>query len=164
MLLRAVVAASLSLVSAPANPQTAPQQTIPVDTIARAKFPKLSGEAVDWLANLNRTVNHMIQGESDMDHYGVADYWVMLPSDMKGDCEDYQLTKLFLLGQAGFPTVTNAKMVGVIIHQKGRTEGHAILALLLKDGSVAYLDNLNDEIMTRKELVGQGYEFFDWRA
>jgi predicted transglutaminase-like cysteine proteinase len=99
-----------------------------------------------------------------MEHYGVADYWVMLPQDMKGDCEDYALSKLFLLGQAGFPTVTNAKLVGVIVHRKDGSEGHAILALRLKDGSVVYLDNLNDEPMTRKELVKQGYEFFDWRA
>jgi predicted transglutaminase-like cysteine proteinase len=162
MLLRPIIAAALCCAPAPAIPQSPP--TIPVDAVARAKFPKLSGDAVDWLANLNRQVNHMIQGESDMEHYGVADYWVMLPQDMKGDCEDYALSKLFLLGQAGFPTVTNAKLVGVIVHRKDGSEGHAILALRLKDGSVVYLDNLNDEPMTRKELVKQGYEFFDWRA
>jgi predicted transglutaminase-like cysteine proteinase len=160
-MLRSLIALSLFMAS------TATSQadlSIPVDTAARAKFPQEDPEFIDTIAAINRLVNDGIQGESDGDHYGIADYWVMMPADGKGDCEDYALTKIFLLGQSGFPTVTNLKLVGVIVHRKGDSEGHAILALLLPKGEVAYLDNLNTEPMTRAELVAQGYQFFDWRA
>lgn len=152
-----------ALLTAPVA-STAPSSSVPVDYAARAKFPLATPRQVDAIALVNRAINDSIVSESDQKHYGVADLWVMMPPDNKGDCEDFALTKLFVLSQAGFPIVTNTKLVGVIVHTGKSEEGHAILAVRLDSGEVAYLDNMNAEPMTRRELVARGYEFFDWRA
>jgi predicted transglutaminase-like cysteine proteinase len=154
---------ALVAVSVPAVPQE--RVGVPVDSVARAKFPKENGQTVDASALVNKIVNAAITPESDQAHYGVEDLWVMMPADSKGDCEDYALSKLYLLQRAGLPAVRNSKIVGVTIPKKsGGAEGHAILAVRLPKGGVMYLDNLNAEPMTRKELVALGYRFFDWRA
>lgn len=148
-----------------ASPAVPEQPTIPVDSIARAKFHHSKPEQVDALAALNRYVNKTITPMDDKEHYGVDELWVMFPPDRKGDCEDYALTKLGMLSQVGFPIIPNTKIVGVIVTRHGKSlGGHAILAVLLPGGDVVYLDNLNSEPMTRKELVRAGYQFFDWRA
>jgi predicted transglutaminase-like cysteine proteinase len=155
----ALVAAVLAV------PSVAPQPTtVPIDRVARAKAPHEVGRIVDIVASINAYVNTHMEGESDLEHYGVEELWVMYPADSKGDCEDYALTKLGMLSQLGFPTVAYARIIGVVVHDKYGTDGHAILAIRLPHGTVLYLDNLNAEVMTRKELVRRGYEFFDWRA
>ena len=166
-MLRSVIFALALAFSSPAVPQA--PQTPPIDIAARAKFSHDDGAAIDALSYINRVVNDSIQYESDQEHYGTLELWVMFPQDGKGDCEDYALTKMGILSQAGFPIVTNAKMVGVIVHRRAKDGtddggGHAILAVLLPSGAVAYLDSMNEELMTREELVREGYEFFDWRA
>src|SRR4249919_3277041 len=99
-MLKLLLAASLML--APVSPAV-PQAAIPADTIARAKAPLEDARMVDALAELNRFVNDNIQGTSDQEHYGVPDFWVMVPADGKGDCEDYVLSKIYMLEEAGFP-------------------------------------------------------------
>jgi predicted transglutaminase-like cysteine proteinase len=159
----ALALAAFSLVSA-SPVQVQQQVTIPVDTVARAKFPKDVGKLVDFLANINRVVNTTIVGMSDEEHYGIGELFVMFPEDGLGDCEDYALTKLGILANGGFPAVANAKLVGVVVKKNGQDFGHAILAIRLPTGAVAYLDNRFKEPMTRDELVAKGYVFFDWRA
>lgn len=172
---RALVLAAALLVSpssvAPATPlplvtmsATAPTQSIPADTTDYAKFPHDKREVIDALEAVNSLVNDGIQPESDKDHYGVEDLWVMLPPDDKGDCEDYALTKIFYLEQIGVSPASQMKLVGVVVHVGKQREGHAILAVLLPSGDVAYLDNLRPNLATRAELVASGYQFFDWRA
>lgn len=138
----------------------------PADAKARAKFRKAPAGLVDLVAYANAFVNSRMTGVTDQDHYGIADLWVMAPSDGAGDCEDYALTKIFVLGQLDFPIASDAKLVMVVVHEKkgDEGEGHAILAVRLTDGEVMYLDNNYDEPMTRRELTRAGYEFFDWRA
>jgi predicted transglutaminase-like cysteine proteinase len=59
----------MSLVSAsPATIVNTP--TVPVDLVARAKFPADKPEAVDALAYLNKVVNANIAYVSDQEHYG----------------------------------------------------------------------------------------------
>lgn len=135
--------------------------TPPVDAAARAKFPAEDGQFVDALAAVNRFVNANMTYVDDKSHYGHDDLWVMAPDDGKGDCEDFALTKEFVLFEAGFHTIENTKLVLVLVHEKGQTFGHAILAVRMPHGSVAYMD-LRDELMTRQELKAKGYEFFDW--
>lgn len=152
-----------------AAPSVAPQQvTPPVDLLARAKAPHEPGKLVDIVAAINAYVNTHIEGESDLEHYGMPDFWVMYPADGKGDCEDYVLTKLGLLQQAGVPAISELKIVSVLVHYKDhgkeKIEGHAILALRLPNKTVIYLDNMKAEPMTRAELVKAGYVFFDWIA
>jgi predicted transglutaminase-like cysteine proteinase len=142
--------------------QSAPIK-IPVDRKARHKFPHDNPRLVDALAFVNLIVNAAIQPVSDLDHYGVPDLWVMMPPDGAGDCEDYVLTKYMLIsnfdGQPINP-VTRMRIAGVMVGP----EGHAILAIRLPSGAVMYLDNMNSEVMTRRELKAQGYRFSDWVA
>lgn len=164
-MLKLLLAAPMAL--ALATPATPQESTIPVDTVAEAKFPKDDPATVDALSYLNKAVNSNITYMTDKEHYGLDDHYVSLPADDKGDCEDFALSKMELLSKAGFPVVTNAKLVGVIVHfkSKGKDEigGHMILAIRLKSGDVAYLD-LSRDLMTRKELEAKGYQFFDWVA
>jgi predicted transglutaminase-like cysteine proteinase len=151
-----------------------PQFVIPRDNIARAKFPHVNGRLIDELAFINALVNTAMVYEDDQKHYGVPDLWVMMPSDGRGDCEDYALTKMFLIMRLDdaqndpIDPVTSEKLVPVMVHykEKGKWQsgGHAVLALKLPDRSVMYLDLNFDEPMTRRELVEHGYQFFDWRA
>lgn len=148
--------------------------SVPPQYASRKKFPRDPAQLIDALTFINKVVNGGIAYEDDYHHYGVGDFWVTLPADAKGDCEDYALTKLFFISQyddyAGDPVdeVTNTKIVGVMVHfvanGKADADGHAILAVKLPSGTVAYLDLNNQELMTRRELQNQGYEFFDWRA
>lgn len=161
--MKLLVALALALLATPAVPQT--PSTVPIDIAARAKFKRSVPEQVDAIAAVNRLVNESIRPEEDKAHYGIDELWVMYPPDSKGDCEDYALTKLGVLSRAGFPIIPNTKIVGVIVTKDGKNlGGHAILAVRLPSGEVAYLDNRFPEPMTRKELVARGYAFFDWRA
>jgi predicted transglutaminase-like cysteine proteinase len=163
-MLRSALLALALLIPAPAVPET----TIPVDAIARAKFPNDSGPMVDALAYVNKAINASITPMSDQEHYGVADMWVMAPADGEGDCEDYTLTKIFVLQQAGFDIVGRTRLVAVFVHQKVKgvdsVEGHAILAVRLVSGAVMFLDNRYPEPMTHAELAARGYEIIDWRV
>jgi len=160
-MLRSVLIALALILPSAAVPKA---DLLPIDLVARAKFPYEDGRKIDALAAINRFVNDSIVSISDRDHYGVNELWVMNPPDGKGDCEDYSLTKLMILSEAGFPIVTNTKIVGVLVHHGNKAEGHALLAVLMPNGSVVYLDNLNSEPMTRAELQARGYQFFDWIA
>jgi predicted transglutaminase-like cysteine proteinase len=77
--------------------------------------------------------------------------------------EDYALTKMGVLSEAQFPIVTNARIVGVMVHHDRTEDGHAVLAVLMPSGAVMFLDNNNAEPMTKAELERQGYQFVDWR-
>jgi predicted transglutaminase-like cysteine proteinase len=153
----------------PAAPVAAPQRpvktitAIPVDAVARAKFPNEDPRLVDGIGYINHIVNSMIQGVSDPDHYGVDNKMVSEPDDGKGDCEDYALSKMVILGRSGAPIVWMARLRSVMVHMDdGQAYGHAILEVRLPKGGIAFLDNLHADLMTRAELKAHGYEFFDW--
>ena len=63
---------------------------------------KLTPEAWQLLARVNKQVNATIKAMSDQRHWGVPDQWD-LPDDGYGDCEDYQLLKRKLLAEEGLP-------------------------------------------------------------
>jgi predicted transglutaminase-like cysteine proteinase len=157
-------AATYAAALAATGTTSAADDAIPVDGLARAKFPRSPGVMIDALADINRTVNAAITPIADKDHYGINELWVMFPEDHAGDCEDFALTKLGLLANAGFPVVANTKIVGVAVKVGDDYFGHAILAVRLAHGEVAYLDNRFAQLMTRRDLVRAGYHFFDWRA
>ena len=48
-------------------------------------------ERLSELDEVNRNVNRAIKPATDMEIYGVSEYWT-LPTD-RGDCEDYALLK-----------------------------------------------------------------------
>lgn len=139
------------------------QVLIPVeDPELEAKFAKENPDVIRVIQAANKMVNNYIISVGDDTQYGLKDYWAMLPPSRKGDCEDYAIAKYAALQIMGFPVVEQSKLVFVVVHDGGMRFGHAILAIQLPNGSVAYLDNLNEKMMTEAELVGQGYEFFHW--
>ena len=74
------------------------------------------------LDEINRVVNQEITPETDLEHYGVNEYWTV-PTDGRGDCEDYALLKRHKLMQLGWPS--SALLMTVVTDESG--EGHAVL-------------------------------------
>lgn len=150
------------MINAVSAQAAAPPAKIRADPVARLKFPKVSAGMIDALSYVNRLVNANMRGVSDQEQYGRPEMWVMFPPSGAGDCEDYVLTKLGLLSDAGFPVLL-MRVRGVIAKgSAGQDGGHALLELLLPDGSIAFMDNLQPDLMTRPELEAQGYVFYDW--
>lgn len=88
---------------------------------------------------INRAVNHEIEPVTDLELYGITDYWT-IPAT-KGDCEDYVLLKRKLLMELGWPA--SALLITVVRDERG--EGHAILTARTAQGDFV-LDNKTDEI------------------
>ena len=81
-----------------------------------------SPRRLNELDDINRRVNRLITPETDLEHYGVAEFWT-LPMDGKGDCEDYALLKRHELLKLGWsPSVL---LITVVSDEQG--EGHAVL-------------------------------------
>ena len=92
------------------------------------------------LDEVNRYVNRTVQPITDLEHYGVAEYWT-LPKDGKGDCEDYALLKRHLLLERGWPI--SSLLMTVVRDEKG--EGHAVLTARTAQGDYV-LDNKAEEV------------------
>ena len=107
------------------------------DTTARLAA---SPQRLNELDEINRRVNRLIIPTTDLAHYGVAELWV-LPTDGKGDCEDYALLKRHELLKLGWPS--NALLMTVVSDEKG--EGHAVLTVRTTAGDFI-LDNKVDEV------------------
>lgn len=87
---------------------------------------------------------------SDLDHYGVVDYWAT-PLEMLGsgggDCEDYSISKYFTLLALGVPIdklkITYVKATGYGL----QNAAHMVLTYYSTPGAMPLvLDNLNPEI------------------
>ena len=104
-----------------------------------ARF-ETSIEDYEALSDINYTVNHTIEPVTDLENYGVSDYWTP-PKNGKGDCEDYALLKRHRLIAAGWPA--SALLITVVRDEK--MEGHAVLTARTGKGDFI-LDNKTDEI------------------
>ncbi len=93
------------------------------------------------LYDVNLSVNRSIEPVTDMELYGVSDYWT-LPANGKGDCEDYALLKRHILIAAGWPA--SALLITVVRDEK--MDGHAVLTARTTHGDYI-LDNKIDEIL-----------------
>jgi predicted transglutaminase-like cysteine proteinase len=112
---------------------------------------KLDSKAWHDINVVNRHVNQTIEQISDLEHYGVIDWWAY-PDDGKGDCEDLQLLKRKLLIQAGYPRT--ALLMTVVRDEAG--EGHAVLIVRTDRGDLV-LDNKTDQV---KNWQATAYEFY----
>ena len=99
-----------------------------------------SGAAMAELDRVNRAVNAEIAPMTDMDQYGVEDYWT-IPTSGKGDCEDYALMKRQRLIRLGWPA--SALLMTVVFDE--RKEGHAVLTARTTEGDFI-LDNKTNTI------------------
>jgi len=100
-------------------------------------------DVLTWrtIVSINREVNAAIKPVTDMELYGVADYWDY-PTSGYGDCEDYQLLKRKLLADSGLPT--RAMRMTVVIDELN--EGHAVLMIRTDRGDFI-LDNKTDAVV-----------------
>lgn len=101
---------------------------------------KLDAPTFQQLSRVNSKVNHDITPMTDMELYGVPDYWTY-PTNA-GDCEDYALLKEKDLEELGWPD--GALLMTVVRDEKG--EGHAVLTVRTDHGDII-LDNKTDQIL-----------------
>ena len=102
---------------------------------------ELTTQRLSELDTINRTINRTIEPASDLELYGVEEYWEYPDARQKGDCEDYVLLKRKQLIALGWPHA--ALLITVVMDE--RNEGHAILSVRTAQGDFV-LDNKNDEI------------------
>lgn len=116
-----------------------------------------------FLAKVNGETNAAIAPAADIDHYGRDDYWT-IPTDAKGDCEDYALAKRATLIAAGIPA--GALHLAVVLANDG--ERHVVLDVTTSDGDLV-LDNLQNVVLPwnlagfiwLERQVGGGWEELD---
>ena len=103
------------------------------------------------LDRINRMINKEIAPATDLELYGVEEYWTYPDARKKGDCEDYVLLKRRLLIEQGWPA--SALLITVVRDE--RRDGHAILTVRTAQGDFV-LDNKSDEI---KPWHRAGYDY-----
>jgi predicted transglutaminase-like cysteine proteinase len=110
----------------------------------------LSPGAWSDLVRVNEWVNRTIAPMTDMDHYGMIQWWRF--DDGIGACHSYALLKRRMLIEAGWPR--EALVMTIVRTDLGRGEGHAVLTAKTDQGEFI-LDNLTDDILlwSRKPYV-----------
>lgn len=96
-------------------------------------------ERLSELDAINRTVNRAIKPLTDIEVYGVTEYWTLPIS--AGDCEDYALLKRKMLMARGWPA--SSLLMTVVRDERG--EGHAVLTARMAQGDYV-LDNKVDGV------------------
>lgn len=105
---------------------------------------ELTGERWKLLNQVNAMVNDKIAPMSDIDLYGVAEYWTY--PDTAGDCEDYVLLKKRYLEGLGIPAET--LLITVLLDEVG--DGHAVLMARTDKGDFV-LDNRRNTVLRWNE-------------
>ncbi|MGF1651559.1 MAG: transglutaminase-like cysteine peptidase [Hyphomicrobiaceae bacterium] len=91
------------------------------------------------LDRINRSVNASVIPATDLEIYGVTEYWTF--PGQYGDCEDYAILKRRLLIDRGWPA--SALLLTVVRDEEG--EGHAVLTARTLQGDFI-LDNKTDDL------------------
>ena len=118
-------------------------QRIPIECNERTpKGPPVDLTRKLWatIININNSVNTRIKPRTDLENYGVEEYW-NYPDGGRGDCEDFVLLKRRELMQHGWPA--GALLITVVRQTNG--DGHAILTVRTDRGDLV-LDNLEGKI------------------
>ncbi|WP_449256678.1 transglutaminase-like cysteine peptidase [Bosea sp. (in: a-proteobacteria)] len=102
---------------------------------------ELTAKVWKAIVALNSRVNREIEPVTDEEHWGVVDRWD-IPTDGKGDCEDYALLKRKRLAEAGLPR--RAMLMTVVIDEENA--GHAVLMIRTDRGDFV-LDNKRNAIL-----------------
>jgi len=112
--------------------ETSPEHCRPLD-IDEDRF-EATPQRLSELDEVNRIVNAQVRPLTDMEIYGVSEFWTLPTSS--GDCEDYALLKRKMLVERGWPQ--SALLLTVVRDELG--EGHAILTARTAQGDFI-LDN-----------------------
>ena len=117
---------------------------------------RLSLTNATWseINKVNKYVNTKIRPATDMELYGVADYWTY-PVDA-GDCEDYVLLKKRYFEQLGYKA--DELLITVVLDENG--DGHAVLTIPTDKGDLI-LDNRRQDILRWNET---GYTYLKRQA
>jgi predicted transglutaminase-like cysteine proteinase len=142
---RSVQAPAFMRIFGPAQPphgfvrfcEASPQECAP-DQRQENRF-NASAERLRQLDDINRAVNKAVAPATDLEIYGVNEYWT-LPRT-KGDCEDYALLKRHNLIKMGWPV--SSLLMTVVRDEKG--EGHAVLTARTMQGDFI-LDNKFEDV------------------
>lgn len=103
----------------------------------------MTNELMRKIEVINLISNFAIKPADDLVHYGQEDYWTV-PTDERGDCEDYVLDKRASLIRLGLPAGA-LQIVHVTV--TSTKEGHAILGINT-DRGLYLLDNRKGDIAT----------------
>lgn len=109
----------------------------------------LTPQRLGQLERINRTVNATIVAATDYEAFGVRDYWARLTAPAPGDCDDYAVTKLYLLMRAGWPRAA----LRLTIAEVPGMGSHLVLAVATDRGDLI-LDNLRDAPLPWPALAG----------
>jgi predicted transglutaminase-like cysteine proteinase len=112
----------------------------------------LDDKAWSYLVRVNKWANDNIKPMTDMDHYGMIQWW-RYPDDGAGACHSYALLKRRMLMQAGWPRTA---LLMTIVHETNG-EGHAVLTVRTDKGELV-LDNLNEKILLWSETPYSYYK------
>lgn len=94
------------------------------------------------IIEVNNSVNTRIMPKTDLENYGVEDYWTF-PDNGYGDCEDYALEKRRELMSAGVP----AGDLLITVARLANGDGHAVLTVRTSLGEFI-LDNLETKVLS----------------
>jgi len=112
----------------------------------------LDNKTSKFLLGINKWANDNIKPITDMDHYGMVQWW-RYPDDGAGACHSYALLKRRMLINAGWPRTA---LLMTIVHE-ANGEGHAVLTVKTDRGEYI-LDNLNDRILLWSETPYHYYK------
>ena len=130
--------------TAPTNAYVAfcgrPEGTSECNFKGKAERMKFDSETWNLLVEVNSLVNTKIRPATDMELYGVPDYWTY-PVDA-GDCEDYVLLKKRYLTDKGIRA--DELLITVVLDENG--DGHAVLSVTTEQGDYI-LDNRRADII-----------------
>ena len=119
-------------------------RTYPAECDTKPASPRdvvLGDKAWAELNRVNLWANHNIKPMTDMDHYGMIQWW-RYPDDGAGSCHSYALLKRRMLMQAGWPR--QALLMTIVRDTEGA--GHAVLTVRTDRGEFI-LDNLTDTVL-----------------
>lgn len=104
---------------------------------------------LEKLEAVNNFANNEVRYASDLEHWGVLDYWATPIETLQtgaGDCEDYAILKYFSLRAMG---VAESKMRLMYVRALEFDEPHMVLIYIAKPGEYPLvLDNIKPEIVT----------------
>ena len=105
----------------------------------------------DLIVSVNTQINKQIKYKTDTELYGKPDFWTI--AENAGDCDDYALTKRFLLKKSGIPSACLRLATAFVESPKGPgTGGYHCVLLIETDRGTFCLDNRYSVINNFKKL------------
>jgi predicted transglutaminase-like cysteine proteinase len=122
---------------------------------------QLTDEQFEQIRQIQYFVNNAFEPESDLSGYGIGEYFAIMyaPGVDTGDCEDYALTKMHLIIEAGILPAKNLQLIfcNVIGEISG---GHVVAGIQTTNFGFIILDNRYDELMPKAALGNE----YSWEA